>query len=244
MQKSRNKGNVLSSRKVWAAIAAALSGILALGGFLFLHPQPLFGWSVTFANLSLYSDQPFSAQAGKVLLQQVQRKLSASPQYSTGEAYAIFVCNTSWRRAIFFAGDQQANGLTYYPLSTNVFLGGGIIEENRRTSPSGLPDILGRSLDHFMAHEIAHDLNGEEIGWLRFHNLPVWIREGYAEYIGSQGVFNYEESVQAFLNNSSKMNLPPATPYLRYNLLVAYLIEKKHWSEAKLFETQISQSEV
>ncbi len=125
-----------------------------------------------------------------------------------------------------------------------MFLNGGVIEENRKTSPSGMSDLLGRRLDHFIAHEIAHILNGKAMGWIRFHDLPIWIREGYAEYMGSQGVFNYDESTQAFMNNSSKMNLPPSVPYLRYNLLVAYLIQKKNWSEKELFETTLSQLEV
>ncbi len=232
------------SHKVWLKIGLALLGVITLCLSLFFYPQLLFRWSATVDNLSLYSDKSFSAKAGEKLLEQVQLKLSASPMYSTNEKYAIFICNTQWRRSIFFIGDENAGGIVYYPLSSNVFLNGGVIEENRKTSSSGMSDVLGRKLDHFIAHEIAHVLNGKAMGWIQFHYLPVWIKEGYAEYIGSQGTFNYDESAQAFINNSSKMNFPPSVPYLRYNLLVAYLTEKKNWSEKELFETTLSQLEV
>lgn len=231
-------------RRVGTRIGLALLGVIVLCLLLFFHPQPFFRWSVTVDNLSLYSDEPFAVKAAETLLEQVQLKLSASPAYSTDEQYAIFICNTEWRRLIFFIGDENAGGIVYYPLSSNVFLSGGVIEENRKTSPSGRSDVLGRKLDHFIAHEIAHILTGRSMGWIRFHDLPIWIREGYAEYIGSQGVFNYDESTQAFMENSSAMNFPPSVPYLRYNLLVAYLIQKKNWSEIELFETTLSQSEV
>jgi len=231
-------------RKVWLRIGLALFGFIALCLTLFFHPQPFFRWSATVDNLFLYSDKPFSAEAGEKLLKQVQSKLAASPLYSTDKKYAIFICNTHWRRSIFFIGDENAGAHVYYPLSSNVFLSGGAIEENRKISPSGMSDVLGRKLDHFIAHEIAHTLNGDATSWIQFHDEPAWIREGYAEYIGSQGVFNYAEAAQAFMNNSSKMNLPASIPYLRYNLLVAHLLEKKNWSEKELFETTLSQSEV
>ncbi|MFN8382471.1 MAG: hypothetical protein U0V02_11045 [Anaerolineales bacterium] len=229
-------------RKFWLKISITLLGISILCLSLFFHPQYFFQWSTTVDNLSLYSDEPFSAESGEKLLKQVQSKLSASPLYSTDEKYAIFICNSPWRRSIFFIGDENAGGIVYYPLSSNVFINGGDIEENRKISLSGMSDVLGRKLDHFIAHEIAHILNGKAIGWIQFHYEPIWIKEGYAEYIGSQGIFNYDEAAYAFMNNSSKMNLPPSIPYLRYNLLAEYLLEKKNWKEKDFFETALSQS--
>ncbi len=104
--------------------------------------------------------------------------------------------------------------------------------------------MLGRRLDHFVAHEIAHLLTGQTIGEERFRNLPTWIKEGYAEYVGSTGTFSYPDTVKAFQNGDAKMNTPPSVPYLRYNLLVAYLLEKQKWSPQELFERTPSQAEV
>ncbi len=232
------------TRKIWLKVGIALVVIGALGVGLFLYPQPLFAWSIASDNLSIYSDQPFAPKAGRTVLEQVQAKLAASPLYSRHEHYAIFICNTAWRRTLFFLFDQHAGGLVYYPLSTNVFLSGANIEDNRLISPSGLPDVLGRKLDHFMAHEIAHDLTGQALDWSRYQALPVWIREGYAEYIGSQGVFDYGESLEAFRTEAPVMNVPASIPYRRYTLLVAYLLEKQKWTEQQLFATAFSPADV
>ena len=178
------------------------------------------------------------------MLELAQAKLTRSPLYSPRDNYAIFICNSDWRRMIFFFARGKACGLTYYPLSSNVFLSGTAIKENRLISPSGRSDILGRTLDHFIVHEITHVLTGKFIGGRKLYYLPDWIKEGYAEYIGRGGAFNYDKAVQAFLMGSPDMDIPPSVPYLRYTLIVTYLLEKQQWSLTKLFETSISQNEV
>jgi hypothetical protein len=221
-----------------------LLGIIVLALAFFFHPQPLFRWSVKTNNLTLYSDQAFLPEDGRKVLEQVQNKIAASSLYSLQDHFSIFICNTKWRRSFYFVAAPGAGGVVYYPLSTNVFLSGADIAQNRLISPSGKPDLLGRKLDHFMAHEITHDLTGEALSWQQYRNLPVWIREGYAEYIGSQGVFKYDKAVEAYQTGSPEMNTPASIPYRRYNLLVAYLLEQKKWSPLEMFETTPTQSEV
>jgi hypothetical protein len=224
---------IKTPKKVRLKIGLILFGIIVSSLFL-----------VGVDHLSLHSDQAFSPADGRKILEQVQSKLAASPLYSVRNHYAIFICNTQWRRAIFFFANRQAGSIVYHPLSSNVFLSGATIEENRLISPSGKPDVLGRRLDHFIAHEITHVLTGRATGWRRYHDLPTWIKEGYAEYIGSRGTFVYGEAVQAFRMGASKMNTPVAVPYLRYNLLVAYLLEERKWSPRQLFEISPGQDEV
>jgi hypothetical protein len=235
---------ITAPKKIWLMAGLIILGIVVSFLFLFFYPQFLFRWSVRVDNLSLYSDQAFLPTDGRKLLEQVQFKLSASPMYSTQDPYAIFICNTPWRRMLFFLGDLQAGGRAYYYPITNVFLSGAVIEDNRLIAPSGKPDFLGRRLDHFIAHEIAHVLTSKVTSWGRYHDLPQWIKEGYAEYIGSRGVFNYEETVDAFQRGDTKMSTPVAVPYLRYNLLVAYLLDERKWGPRELFETSLSQAEV
>ncbi len=245
MKQTLRRYNLGSTSVRWARIfGLVVAVIVGLSIALFMWPQPLFAWSVREYNLVLYSDRPFSPDAGRKLLDQVQAKLMKSAVYSADVTYSALIGNSGWRRALYFFGDGQAGGLTYYPWSTNVFLSGGVVEENRKTSPTGKADVLGRGLDHFIAHEIAHDLTGELIGWQRMRDLPVWVREGYAEYIGSSGGFDYDEALRAYLEHAPEMSMPPAVPYRRYNLLVAYLLEHKGWSEAQLFDATLSQQDV
>ena len=40
------------------------------------------------------------------------------------------------------------------------------------------------------------------------------------------------------------MSTPPQVPYLRYCLLVGFLLEEKAWSVEKLFATDLTQADV
>jgi len=158
-------------------------GIVAALLALVNHPQALFPWSAKAENLSLYSDMEFSSEDGEQVLHLVQRKLRASPLYSTEERFSAFICNSRWRRVLFL-GSDRGGGISNYPVTEHVFLSGADMSENRLISPSGKPDLFGRSLDHFIAHEIAHILTGKHAGALALYALPDWIVEGYAEYVG------------------------------------------------------------
>jgi hypothetical protein len=220
-------------------IACVVAVLLAVANY----PQPLFAWSATEGNLSLCSDEEFTAEHGNAVLRVVQGKLLQSPLYSTEERFSAFICNSRWRRVLFLGGDR-GGGSTRYPVSTHIFLSGASVGENRLISPSGKSDLFGRSLDHFIAHEIAHVLTGKAAGPLALHTLPDWIVEGYAEYVGWGGAFDLEEGIQAFLQGEPRMTTPPAVPYLRYCLLVTYLLEGKAWSVEELLAADLAQGDV
>lgn len=236
--------SVRMTKKVYLTVGLILLGIIVLPLLVISCPHPLFSWSVHANNLSLYSDQAFSPEDGKMVLELAQVKLTRSPLYSPSDHYAIFICNNRWRRRIFFLVNKKAGGLQYYPLTSNVFLSGAVIKENRLISPSGAPDFFGRTLDHFIVHEITHVLTGKSVGGWKLYYLPTWKKEGYAEYAGYGDAFNYNKAAQAFLIGAPEMNIPSSVPYLRYTLLVAYLLDKQQWSPIKMFEASISQNEI
>jgi len=225
-------------RTIWG-IACVFAVLLAAAN----HPQPLFPWSVTEGNLSLYSDEVFPALDGEEVLLSVRDKLRNSPLYSDEERFSAFVCNSRWRRVLFL-GSDRGGGVSNYPVSQHVFLSGADIQGNRLISPSGMPDLLGRALDHFIAHEIAHVLTGKTAGALALYFHPDWIIEGYAEYVGWGAAFELEEGMLAFLQDDPRMSTPPQAPYLRYCLLVAYLLEEKGWSVEELLATDLTQADV
>ncbi|RPJ53966.1 MAG: hypothetical protein EHM23_29925 [Acidobacteria bacterium] len=203
--------------------------VVILGGCYLLllnFPQPLFRWSVQSDNLRLYSDRPFPPEAGRELLRSVQRKLASSPLYSAKGRHDVFICNSPWRRTVFFLpAPRGAGGANYHPWTSNVFLVAAAIEHNRLINRSGKPDVLGRSLDHFMTHEITHSLTSREVGLWHYQNLPDWIKEGYAEYVARGAELDYEQSVQAFLVSAPEMNPPKLVPYRRYETLVAFFLK-------------------
>jgi hypothetical protein len=226
----------LLKKRFWIRAVASLLVAFILYLTLLCFPQPFFRWSVSAANLTLYSDKPFSEEEAKKVLEMAQTKLATSPLYSSEQEHRIFICNANWRQRFFFNSKYGVGGLNYYPLTTNIFLRDAIIEENRLLSPSGKIVQGDRTLDYFMAHEIGHTLTKQAVGSLRHTQLPEWITEGYPDYLGKGSSFHYEAARQAFLSDAHEMDRWKSGLYWRYNLLVAHLLDKQQWSVERLLQ--------
>lgn len=225
-------------------VLSAIVGLIALIFLLLNFPQSFFSNPVSAKNLTLYSDREFQPAAAQQVLSLVEAKLAKSPLYSPAQKHLIFICNARWRQRIFFTYQYGVAGVNYYPLTTNVFLRDAILEENCLIGPSGSRVAGDRPLDYFIAHEITHSLTGQAIGGIAYHQLPQWKREGYADYVGKGNAFSYDEARVAFLNNDPKMNYENSGLYWRFNLLVAHLLDKKHWSVPQMLTEPIEQSAV
>jgi hypothetical protein len=234
----------LLKKRLWIRAFAGLLVLLTLYWALLCFPQPFFRWSVSAANLTLYSDKPFSEEEARKVLEITRSKLAASPLYSAEQQHRIFICNARWRQRLFFNRNYGVGGVNYYPFTTNVFLRDAIIEENRLIAPTGNPVPNERTLDYFMTHEIGHTLTKQATGSIRHWRMPEWITEGYPDYLGRGDAFRYDEARQAFLADAREMDRWKSGLYLRYNLLVTYLLDKQHWSVERLLEEPIEQKVV
>jgi hypothetical protein len=230
-------------RVLWKLAATGAAAFLFYL-LLLCFPQPLFHSSVQADNLTLYSDQPFSPEAARHVLELVGTKLSSSPLYSTQQHHVAFVCNARWRQRLFFNRNYGVAGVNQYPLTTNVFLRDAIIEDNCLVGPRGNRVPGDRTLDYFIAHEITHTLTAQATGWVDYYRLPQWVREGYADYIGKGPAFDYSEAKRAFLDGAPEMDWEKSGLYWRYHLLVAYLLDKQHWSIQRVLEEAPSQQTV
>jgi hypothetical protein len=232
-----------SNRILWRTLPVFV--IVPLLILLLLNvPYPLFSTSVSANNLTLYSDRMFEAPAGQHVLELAAAKLAQSPLYSAQQKHQVFLCNATWRQRLFFLHKYGVAGVNYYPFTTNVFMRNSIVDENALIGPSGNRASGERTLDYFIAHEITHTLTGQAIGKTAYMSLPEWKREGYADYVARKSSFNYEEAKHAFLVNDPKMDPAKSGLYLRFNLLVAHLLDKKHWTVQQLLTTPIEQASV
>ena len=232
------------TKKFWLKTGTVIVAFFALLWLLLRLPQPFFHASVSAKNLTLYSDQPFTLESGQRVLELVEAKLANSPLYAAEQKHLVFICNARWRQRIFFTYVYGVAGVNYYPFTTNVFLRDSIIEENCLIGPGGNRVPGDRTLDYFIAHEIAHTLTGQAVGPIDYHRLPQWKREGYADYVGKGAAFNYDEAKHAFLANDPKMDWAKSGLYWRFHLLVAHLLDKQHWSVQRLLEDPIEQTAV
>ncbi|MGA9771029.1 MAG: hypothetical protein WBV94_18490 [Blastocatellia bacterium] len=195
-------------------------------------------------NLALYSDQSFSSEEGKRVLETVEAKLARSPLYSSGQHHAAFICNSRWRQRLFFNRNYGVGGVNQYPLTSNVFLRDALVGENRLIGPGGSQVPGDRTLDYFITHEITHTLTVQAVGWFDYYKLPEWVREGYADYVAKGDAFNYDEARRAFLADAPEMDRWKSGLYLRYHLLVAHVLDKQHWSVQRLLEEHPEQQAV
>ena len=230
--------------KLSLRLIAILLALFASYLTLLCFPQPFFRSSATTTNLTLYSDTPFSPEEGKKILEIVETKLETSRLFSPEIHHSVFICNARWRQILFFNRKYGVGGVNYYPLTSNVFLSGARIEENRLISPSGNVVQGDRTLDYFITHEVAHTFTKKAAGWYRHSKLPEYVSEGYPDYVAKGKSFDYEKAKQAFLSEAPEMDRWGSGLYLRYHFIVAYLLDKKSWSLQELLENPMEQKAV
>ena len=147
-----------------------------------------------------------------------------------------------WRFVLFANTRFNVGGLAYAPLSDNVFLRGVHFDANRLIGPSG-KDVPGvRTLSYFIAHEITHNLVARELGIVKYWQLPAWKNEGYADLLAKGGDFDYEQAREQLRRNEKDLDPARSGLYLRYHLLVAYLLDHKGTSVADLLNRDFDQT--
>jgi hypothetical protein len=210
-------------------VGVGLGVVLVAYLVLLCHPGLFFGHALTRGGITLYSDDPIHAEAAGPLLDEVGRRLARSPLADDPRARGLrlYLCNRRWRFALFANVRHQVGGLAYPPLSDNIFLRPSRPEANRLIGPSG-QDVPGeRTLVYFMTHEIMHVLIARELGAVAYWRLPAWKNEGYADQIAKAGKFDYERVRGQLRRGDRELDPKRSGLYLRYHLLVAYLLERR-----------------
>jgi len=229
-----------------SAIAAVPATLAMLLGTALAYPRPFFAYHTERGTLSLYSDQPFDTTKAQSILKEVDRRLSLSPLDHHDRTHAIFVSNAAWRRMIFMNTASRAAGVNFYPVTSNVFTRGADIDHDRLIKPSGAPAEPPRTFTYYATHEITHSLTAISRGMANRWNfgLPVWVREGYADYVGmgSKGPVDVDQMYGQYQRHDHTFD-PASGYYAKYRLLVAFYLDRKGWSVAKLLDTQLTTDE-
>ena len=210
---------------------------------LLAFPDCFFTYYTQRGRLSLYSDLPFDAAKAQGILAGIDSRLLRSP-LDKGEAHRIFVANADWRQRLFMNTAYSAGGVNFYPLTRNVFLRNSDIDADTVFGQSGRAAEKPRTFTYFAAHEIGHTLTAERLGILNLWNfrVPVWIREGTADYIGLAGDVDVERLYARYRARDPAFD-PKSGHYDRYRLLVAYFLKRKHWSMDQLLLSNMSMEE-
>jgi hypothetical protein len=216
-----------------------VGGLVAAYLLLLAFPEPLFAYKFASGNLTLYCDDPIPPEGASVLAD-VQRRLERCPLYAGRPHEYIFVCRHTWRFDLLANRNSGAGGLAYGFAPWNVFLRRADIARNilfRRDgrTPSG-PD---RPLSYFIAHEITHNLTQRFLGPWAYWHLPVWKREGYADYVGKGGDFDFKKNLALFRAGDPSLDPRGSGLYLRYQLLVAELLDRRKMTVSAMLRTRV-----
>jgi hypothetical protein len=219
---------------ITAAVFSVLGvlGLLALYMVLLRHPGLLFGHTFTKDGITLYSDEPIPSGSAGQVVDRVEQRLGHSPLFhprATGDV-RIYICNRTWRFVLVANFRYNVGGLTYPPLSNSIFLRAVNFDADRLIGPSG-EEVLGdRTLSYFIAHEITHTLLGNELGAVGYWSLADWKNEGYCDHIAKNASFHYDDALAQLRRGDPEIDPRRSGLYLRYNLLVAYLLDRKRIS--------------
>ena len=203
-------------------------------------PDCFFAYYTERGRLALYSDVPFDAGKGQKVLAGIDARLGRSP-LDDGLPDRIFVANADWRQRLFMNIAYGAGGVNFYPITRNVFLRNSDIDTDTLYGRSGKASEKPRTFTYYAAHEIGHTLTAERLGVLHLWNfrLPVWIREGTADYVGLGGDIDVDELYVHYRAHDPFFDLRSGH-YDRYRLLVAYFLKRKHWSMDQLLRSNMT----
>ena len=232
-----------SGRRLARRALLTLLGSAAAWLALILHPQPLFAYSAQRANVVLHARAPMPPQTGS-LLDEVVRRISRSPLYDARRTHHVFLCDTRTLFGFLTVDGYRAGGVAHALLGGNVFIRPFSIERGTVTGPSGQEKTGERTLAYFITHEVTHAMTADRTGRWRYRKLSAFQVEGYADYVGFGRPLDFARERQALVADAPEMSPRQSGLYKRYELLVAYLLERRGLSVDELLEGRIAQRQI
>jgi hypothetical protein len=231
----------IDGKKVLKAAIFSILGIasiFALYIVLLCHPGFFFRHTFSRGGITLFSDEPIPSRSAEQVLRGAEQRLARSPLFRSrsGAVIRVYICNRRWRFILFANYKYHVGGLTYPPLSNNIFLRAVDFDADRLIGKSGTPVPGERTLTYFITHEIMHTLIADELGAFAYWRLPDWKDEGYSDHVAKGATFQYDHALEQLRRGDREMDPLRSGLYLRYNLRVAYLLEQKGISAQEMLK--------
>ena len=214
---------------------SVLALLLASGVYLLVlvFPQPLFAHEISRAGLAIHSTESMPA-AMQITIDRAISRLQRSPLYAGAGTVHVFICQEQSTFALFARQTYRVGGVADWLVGQHAFLRESDLTNDRLISPSGTPVAADRPLSYFVAHEAMHIAIARHVGRTRYSRIPQWVDDGYADYIARD--IDYAQALQKFKEGARELDPGRSGLYLRYHLMVAYLLEKKRLALDDLFE--------
>ncbi|MCD4796075.1 MAG: hypothetical protein K8R49_02755 [Candidatus Cloacimonetes bacterium] len=208
--------------------------VLALLFILFvLFPNlTIYRHKVIYKNFRIYSDKEIDGSIHQIL-DEVEKKLSCSEIYNDHMKYRMYLSSSIKLYAVFVPGQKDAFAAAF-PIFKNIFVSQTDVKNNKVYRNS--VEDNERSLSSVLAHEAVHILIEKKIGIGGNCKLTTWKKEGYCEYISVDEPLNMIEAFNTVYSPGNQSS--SSFSYLRYRLLVTYLLEEKGYSFQEMVETE------
>jgi hypothetical protein len=226
---------------LWASVALGTAALSLCA--LITWPEPLFAFSLASGKIVVASDRPIPRAGGERFVRDCERLLDRSPLKAEGRLYRLYVTNDGWRQRLFFFPRPERWGFAWSPgFCRHAFLSGADFDSGR-VIHWGYVGTPPRTLASLCAHELTHIIASEYLG-LDALPVPLWIWEGFADYVAIENRETFEQLRDALGERpvDTAMRIKYGS-YPRYRLLVTYFIEKKGWSVDQLLQTRLSEDE-
>ena len=207
-------------RRVVLAFFAASVVYLAL----LAYPQPLFAHELTSAGITVHATRPIP-DVMKTTLDRVRARLDRSPLGAGTRGAHVFICDSRWLFALFARQNYHVGGVTDWLVGQHVFLRDSDLRNDRLIGPSGRAVAPDRPLSYFIAHELMHVANVRAVGRWRYARMPQWVDDGYSDYVARD--IDLGNALQQMKKGARELDPRRSGLYLRYQLMVAYLLEKQ-----------------
>lgn len=200
---------------------------------LLTHPQPLFAYKLEHAGIVVHATQPIPDEM-RATLDRARARLNASTIADPARVRHVFMCQSRWLFALFALNHYKAGGVANVYVGQNVFLRESDMQHDRLVGASGRPAPADRPLSYFIAHEIMHVEHGCLLGLVGYSRLPKWADDGHADYVARD--IDLSRALAGLQSGAPDLDPARSGLYVRYHLMVAYLIEKKHVEPRDLLE--------
>lgn len=214
---------------------------------IFIFPQLLFAHKTTYKTFTVYSDRPINKSIEEVLDNAVFR-LSESDLYDSKQLYKLYICNDLWRLMIFSRGNSNVGAIAYGDLTKDIFFRPVDFQNNKIIPPESWKfaknpfTFNDRPLSYYIAHESRHILESVHTNRMSWQ-YPNWLIEGYADYVGKGGDFDFAENLRLYKEDAPELD-PSKGLYRRYHLTVAYLLEIKNMKITDIFANPPSEEQI
>jgi hypothetical protein len=143
----------------------------------------LWGWHGQVGRFDVYAETPPASRLRSELARSAAL-IGTSPIDDPRIRPTLYLTSGGWRWHALALGQAGAFAIT------RSLLGGTIV--NRSDTDGDVVYARGyrRTLSGVVAHETVHVLQREHLGLLGYARLPVWVREGYADYVARESTLS------------------------------------------------------